>query len=294
MKDPTFLVLCGAFGAGLAVFWASAAWKILMPKASGVAEATPEGTPTPPPLPPGGRVPVWFYRPLDLLGAMLVLVVFGVIVLTAAAAVGARKSELNAGVLVVNIGFQFMMAGLVAFTLIGRRNPIEWLGLRWRSWPWVFLLAPGAVVFMWIVAGGLYFSGYAQWMESLGVQTTQDTVKLLRDTNDPLVLGLMAFAAVVAAPICEEIVFRGYLYPILKKYAGITAAALSSSILFAAAHGHLAAIVPLSIFSVLLVLLYEKTGSLWAPIAAHFCFNAATVGLTFAARYYEIPIGLIP
>ena len=53
-------------------------------------------------------------------------------------------------------------------------------------------------------------------MESLGAETTQDTVKLLRETNDPLVLGLMAFAAVVAAPLCEEIVFRGYLYPVLR------------------------------------------------------------------------------
>jgi hypothetical protein len=37
----------------------------------------------------------------------------------------------------------------------------------------------------------------------------------------------------------------------------------------------------------------RKTGSIWAPIAAHFCFNGSTVALQMAARYYEIPLGSI-
>ena len=101
----------------------------------------------------------------------------------------------------------------------------------------------------------------------------------------------MTFAAVVAAPLCEEVVFRGYLYPVMKKYAGIFAAALCSSLIFAAAHGNLTAMLPLFIFGGILVFLYEKTGSLWAPIAAHFCFNAATVTVQFMVRHNIIPIG---
>jgi membrane protease YdiL (CAAX protease family) len=36
------------------------------------------------------------------------------------------------------------------------------------------------------------------------------------------------------------------------------------------------------------VWIYEKTGSLWAPIAVHFCFNSATVIVQILDRYYHI------
>jgi membrane protease YdiL (CAAX protease family) len=127
-------------------------------------------------------------------------------------------------------------------------------------------------------------------MESLGVETVQDTVKLLQESDDPLVLALMVFTAVIVAPVCEEVVFRGYLYPVLKKFGGIAVATLCSALIFAAAHGSVTALLPLFLFGALLVFLYEKTGSLWAPIAAHLCFNGATVVVQFAVRYSEIPI----
>jgi membrane protease YdiL (CAAX protease family) len=102
----------------------------------------------------------------------------------------------------------------------------------------------------------------------------------------------MAFAAVIAAPFCEEIVFRGYFYPVMKKFGGMSVATLSSSLVFASAHGSVTALLPLFIFGCVLVFLYEKTGSLWAPIAAHLCFNGATVLVQLVVRYYEIPIEL--
>jgi membrane protease YdiL (CAAX protease family) len=164
------------------------------------------------------------------------------------------------------------------------------MGLRWPGWRWVFLIAPGAVFLMWLVFGGLQISGYVEWMESLGVETVQDTVQLLQTTDDPLLFGLMAFAAVIAAPLCEEIVFRGYFYPVMKKFAGMWPAAICSALVFSAAHGNLTAVLPLFLFGGLLVFIYEKTGSLWAPIAVHFCFNGATVAIQMAARYYNLPL----
>ena len=143
---------------------------------------------------------------------------------------------------------------------------------------------------MWAVFGGLQLSGYMEWMQSLGVETVQDTVKLLQQSEDPLILGLMALAAVVAAPLCEEIVFRGYFYPVMKRFAGVRPAALCSALVFASAHGNLAALLPLWIFGVVLVLVYEKTGSLWAPVAVHCCFNSATVVAQIAIRYYHLPL----
>ena len=305
MSDPSVIILTGSFVAAVLVFAAGGLRRL------GTKQAAPPYTrPMPvesdaawpyappcevmPPELPVGRVAVVWYRPIDLLGAAMVVLLFSGLVISSVQMRQTAAPVLDAGTLLMNIGFQFITAGLVTLLMIRRIRPDAWLGLRWIGWPWVFLLAPGAVLLMWLISGGLQVSGYLKWMESLGAETTQDTVKLLRETKDPQVLGLMAFAAVVAAPLCEEIVFRGYLYPVLKKFSGIGPAALCSSLVFAAAHGNLTALLPLLIFGGLLVLLYEKTGSLWAPIAAHFCFNSATVAVQLAIRYYDIPLGASP
>ncbi|MDP3851067.1 MAG: type II CAAX endopeptidase family protein [Luteolibacter sp.] len=303
MPDPTEPVLTGGFAAAVVLFCVGAAIRAYtaarppVPPVPGVSPDDEASPYAPPPLPPefhAGKVPVWIYRHSDLFGVVFVFAVFFGLVLASVRAAESVASPLEPGTLLVNIGFQFLMAGMVVVLMVRRLDVLTWLGLRWHGWPRVFLIAPGTVLFMWLIFGGLQVSGYVEWMESLGVETVQDTVKLLQDSQDPQVLGLMAFAAVIAAPLCEEIVFRGYFYPVLKKFAGVRAAALSSSLVFAAAHGNLAALLPLFIFGGVLVFLYEKTGSLWAPIGAHFCFNSATVVLQMAARYYEIPLAPTP
>jgi len=224
----------------------------------------------------------------------MIFLVFALLVLESAHVAEGGSSVFGAGTLIVNIGFQAFMVGAVAVSVVRRVGWTTWLGLQWPGWPWVFLIAPAAVVFMWVVFAGLKLSGYIKWMESFGVETVQDTVKLLQKSEDPLILGLMTVAAVIAAPLCEEIVFRGYFYPVLKKYAGVWPAAACAALVFAAAHGNLTALLPLFIFGGLLIFVYEKTGSLWAPIAVHCCFNSATVLAQFAVRWFHIPLDTAP
>lgn len=303
MSDPTEIVLTASFAtaiglAGVSVLIKSLAKlrSIKVPESDYVVlegEGTPYESPelrlSPPDL-PFGKVPVGFYRVYDLLGVAFVFLVFASLILASVRVSAEMVPELNPVTLLANIGFQFVMAGMVAGMMVWRVSLVSWLGLRWRSWPWVLLIAPGAVVLMWVIFGGLQISGYLKWMESFGVETVQDTVKLLQESKDPVVLGLMAFAAVVAAPLCEELVFRGYFYPVLKRYAGIWPAAICSALVFASAHGSLTALLPLFLFGGLLVFIYEWTGSLWAPIAVHCCFNGATVLVQFLARFFDLPL----
>ena len=88
----------------------------------------------------------------------------------------------------------------------------------------------------------------------------------------------------IVAPIAEEVVFRGYLYPAAKRFCGPAGAVLFSSLVFAAAHGNVVALLPLFALAVLLCLIYEFTGSIWASISVHFLFNAATVAMQLLAR----------
>ena len=83
--------------------------------------------------------------------------------------------------------------------------------------------------------------------------------------------------AVVVAPVAEEIIFRGYFYGVIRCFGGRIPALLTSSLLFAAIHVHLPSIPGLFILAVILCFLYERTASLWAPIALHAAFNASTI-----------------
>lgn len=242
---------------------------------------------------PPGKVPVWCYERRDWFGIGLLILVFGGLAMMTVG--GPEREEglkVRADDIAVSIGFQFFVAGFVLAIMAGRIRMKEWLGLVWKDWPWVILIAPVAVVSAWAVFAGLEAVGYMDLLERLGVRQVQDAVKIMQEEKDLVVLGLMAVAAVLVAPVCEEIIFRGYLYPAAKRLAGPWVAAVASALIFSAAHGNVVALVPLFILGLMLVLLYEWTGSIWAPMAVHFLFNAATVAVQMLIRsgVVELPV----
>lgn len=85
--------------------------------------------------------------------------------------------------------------------------------------------------------------------------------------------------AAVAAPVTEELIFRGCLYGIARARWGRLAGIVFSSLLFAAIHWHAPSLPGLTILAVGLALVYERCGSLWAPILMHAGFNALTIAL---------------
>jgi hypothetical protein len=95
-----------------------------------------------------------------------------------------KHIDITADALIINIGVQFFWVALVTLVVFQRVRPVEWLGLRWRQWPWVLLGAPVTVVAMWLVFAVLYSVGYQQLMESLGVKKVQDMVVMFQKTED--------------------------------------------------------------------------------------------------------------
>lgn len=313
MSDPTVTVISFTFASALVIFIIGAVVKALRPTTAVPVQhpgipATEPGQPNPyaaaqfptgqsedpylspdevagmPPELPHGKVPTWFYNHFDLLGMGFVFMLYSGLVTLSLQQAGKPKADLNTETLLSSIGFQFITAFIVMSFVLFRVRPDIWLGLKWKKWPWVFAIAPAAVISMWAFFATLQFSGFMKWIESFGVETVQDTVKLLQESNDPTIIGLMVFAAVVAAPLCEEVVFRGYLYGASKKFAGPWVATVASALVFSAAHGSLAALLPLFVLGCLLAFLYEKTGSIWAPIAVHLLFNGATVAIQLSGR----------
>ena len=88
---------------------------------------------------------------------------------------------------------------------------------------------------------------------------------------------LYMLAAILAAPLYEEVLFRGMLFPYLAKRAGLAGGTLLVSAFFALLHFHLPSFVPLFLLSTALCLAYWRTGSLWVNIGIHAIFNAVSI-----------------
>jgi membrane protease YdiL (CAAX protease family) len=103
-------------------------------------------------------------------------------------------------------------------------------------------------------------------------------------TDAPLELCWIAAFAVIVAPICEEIVFRGTVFPALRRRLGFHGGAIATGFLFALLHPPVdwAALVVLAYF---LARAYERSGSLRASIIAHAANNALGIGLLLIQRH---------
>ncbi len=111
---------------------------------------------------------------------------------------------------------------------------------------------------------------------------------------------LSSIAAIAVAPaVCEEILFRGLLTPVLRKAAGPVLAIVVSAALFGAIHvdtmrdgSSVYYRVPFAfVLGLLLAKLRLDTGSLWPPMIAHATLNATTF---LVVLFVEEPKGVLP
>lgn len=102
----------------------------------------------------------------------------------------------------------------------------------------------------------------------------QTAITVIEKSVGPTQRIWFGLAAIVLAPIVEEVFFRGILYPYLKQRTRQGFALVVTSVLFAAIHFNVTIFIPLVFFGIVLALLYERTDSLLTPIATHAIFNA--------------------
>jgi membrane protease YdiL (CAAX protease family) len=109
-------------------------------------------------------------------------------------------------------------------------------------------------------------------------QPAIQTLRIATSWFDRLALGIVT---ILLAPVAEELLFRGVLYPWIKLAGFPRLAVWGTSIGFAAIHGKLVVFLPLMVLALLLTALYEKTNNLLAPITAHASFNAANFAMLY-------------
>ncbi len=87
-------------------------------------------------------------------------------------------------------------------------------------------------------------------------------------------------SAVIAAPILEELLFRGMIYKRLRDFCSAKLAIIISAAFFGLFHGNLVQFVYAFIIGLMLAYVYEKMKTIWAPIVFHMGANLLSVLIT--------------
>ncbi|HEX2466729.1 MAG TPA: CPBP family intramembrane glutamic endopeptidase [Solirubrobacterales bacterium] len=237
---------------------------------------TPYSQPAATGPPPEEPTPAW--GPRRVLGGLAVLLA---LVVVEAGIVSAFDPDIEslAATLVLQAALAATLVG-VAFAVArpggGVAAPAE-LGLRRPLHP---AIKASAIAYFAYIGCALVIAAL--------IQPEQEDVT--RDLGaDEGVLGSIAAGLLIigAAPITEEIFFRGFMFAGLRRGTPFAVAALVSAGIWGVFHYTGAdtwgVVLQLTVFGVALAWLYERTGSLWPPIAVHALNNALAFAILMSS-----------
>jgi uncharacterized protein len=246
------------------------------------SESVPPPFPRPPAEGPPSEpdsMPAW--GPRRVLGGLALLLALVVVEAVIVAGIDGGDGDslslaaslvLQAGLAATLVGVAFGMArlgpGLASGAELGLRRPLH-----------PAIKASAIAYFAYI--------GCALVIAAL-IQPEQEDVT--RDLGaDEGVLGSVAAGLLIigVAPISEEIFFRGFMFKGLRRGTPFAAAALISAAIWGVFHytgaDSWGVVLQLAVFGVALAWLYERTGSLWPPIAVHALNNALAFAILMSS-----------
>ena len=160
----------------------------------------------------------------------------------------------------------FVAVPLVIASMRGAKGREAWVRLGVRrfdrsAWKWM------------AASIGAYLLFAAVYVAVVGEPEQEDIAEAFGAVPFQILL------VVIAAPISEEVCFRGMLFGGLRERLPRWAAALISAAIFGALHAitGISAVPPLIAFGLILALLYEKTGSIVPGILLHMLNNSAAL-----------------
>ena len=232
--------------------------------------------------------PPWT-APVALIGGLVLALVGGLVVDLPALAFGVSLTSSHmppgltiADTIVQDVGFVFAS---VYCARLGARTVRSWqFGLRrppvgWRSAGGEIVLLLVAFIVLSAIWAAVVHTEKEKLLETLG--SNEGTALLL----------LSAGLTCVVAPICEELLFRGYIFTALRNWRGMWPAALITAVMFGGVHAGSAPaldLVPLGALGFGLCLLYRYTGSLYPCMIAHSLNNSIAFGSLEGWSFWQV------
>lgn len=214
--------------------------------------------------------------PAALIGGLVLAAVLGLIVdlpATLLLGVSITKDHTPPGIELADTILQdlaFVLAAVYSAHIGGRAVRAWQFGLRppgagWKSAIGYIVLLTAVFLTLSAIWAAIFNPKPEELLDKLGANETTS------------LLVLSAALTCVLAPICEEFLFRGYIFTALRGWCGTWLGALISGVIFGAIHfGSAPALdlVPLAALGFGLCLLYRYTGSLYPCIVAHSLNNS--------------------
>lgn len=119
----------------------------------------------------------------------------------------------------------------------------------------------------------------------LGTPAPQSFTVAIKGASYPWEFMLLTILGGIIAPIKEEVIFRGLIYPPLRRAFGKGKGILLTAIFFATLHLELVRFLPIFIGGVVLTWLYERSSSIWPSIVAHGTWNMLMAAALWIQRY---------
>ena len=165
----------------------------------------------------------------------------------------------------------------VMYFLVTRRHSQRfWSGIRWR-WP-----ARGRQALRFVGAGVLLALAISYLETVLPMPSQVPFEKLFTNADAAYVMGVLA---ILAAPLMEELFFRGFLYPVLRR-AGAAVAIVVTSVAFALVHGGQygwawSVVLLMFLVGLVLTLVRARTGSVASGFLLHAAYNLTLFALLY-------------
>jgi membrane protease YdiL (CAAX protease family) len=224
--------------------------------------------------------PPWGIASLIVIFALFLVLSFALGIIIAILYQNAGLKITQSALLLASLASEGLLAVLVLYVVrIRYHSSLRILGLSGTSWRDLLYygVCGGFVIsLLMIVAISAFFSLFHLQPQP---QPMVDLIVSVAHSRW-LFLGSLLLAGIFA-PICEEIYFRGFVYPVLRQRFGMPPAVLITSCLFAAIHFDLVRFLFLALLGAFLAMVCEKTRSLLPAIAAHSAYNLASIALLF-------------
>jgi membrane protease YdiL (CAAX protease family) len=263
--------------------------------ATAAATASPGGRADDPAWGLGAALGVWFASMgLMVAGGLLAFIIYLVLRPTAMSAEGLQSAlESDPLLILLSIGAMLPVhlltfgVGWAVATGFGKRSFREAVGWSWGG-RFGFWTCVGLAILLWLFGIGL--------ATLFGGQETEID-KIIGSSNAARFS--LAFLAVATAPIVEETIYRGVLFPPLARAAGMKWAVVIVSLMFAGVHfiqyrNNVGVIAAVAVLSFTLTWVRARTGRLLPCFAIHAAFNGIQAIIIVAQPYLKTLIPTQP
>ncbi|MBS3976257.1 MAG: CPBP family intramembrane metalloprotease [Syntrophomonadaceae bacterium] len=183
---------------------------------------------------------------------------------------------------ILTVWQSLVVIGMVGLVFFSRRLSLKDLGLGLPMFsqglgPGIYW---GTGIFIAVIISGMVMQQFLPIPPK-----PQAFAEVLLAAQRPVELGAGILIAVVVAPLAEELLFRGLLFPAMRERVGPTAAIILNGVLFAGVHMDLFRFIPLAVGGMFLAWLFNRSRNLYVAIAAHGTWNALMLAVLLLGKF---------